>query len=116
MKSAMPTSSSISRIRTRSMVGPRPALADIAQAQGERGARAHGALGVLAQLGPDLAVDDRIAPVVEPDALGQQLGAQTVAGTRDRVDHDLDAPHGAPRRTHATAASAPGRTSGAGPA
>src|SRR6476646_6049265 len=99
MKSAMPTSSSISRIRTRSMVGPRPALADIAQAQGERGARAHGALGVLAQL--------------EPDALGEQLGAQTVARAGDRVHDELGARRPAAGLAHATAASAAGRTSGA---
>jgi hypothetical protein len=31
-------------------------------------------------------VDDRVAPVVEPDELGQELGAETVPFAGNRVD------------------------------
>ena len=46
-----------------------------------------------------LAVDDRIAPVVEADVLGQQLGAEPVAVAGDRVDAERSgAGHAATRR------------------
>ena len=37
-------------------------------------------------LGDRAAVDDRVAPVVELDPLGEQLGAEAVPGAGDRVD------------------------------
>src|SRR4051794_8782885 len=43
-------------------------------------------LGMLHELvGKGAAVDDRVAPVVEVDPLREELGADAVAGARDRV-------------------------------
>src|SRR6266566_3897327 len=61
-----------------------------AQPQGEERAAGHRPAGVLEQvLGHLAAGDDRVAPVVEPDQLRQQLGAQPVAVAPGAVDGQL---------------------------
>src|SRR3954469_2430720 len=69
------------------------------QQQGEGWAGGLGAAGELDELRRDrVRVDDRVAPVVEADVLGQQLGAQPVAVAHDRIDADGRAPgHAAAR-------------------
>jgi hypothetical protein len=55
--------------------------------QGECRAGTSGALGMLDELLGDRApVDDRVAPLVERDHLGQQLGTHPVGLAGDRVD------------------------------
>src|SRR6476469_9057934 len=64
-------------------------LAFCDQAQGELWARLGGLASVREQGGRDrLAVDDRVAPFVELDSLGQQLGAQAVAAAGDGIHAD----------------------------
>src|SRR4051794_18160529 len=68
-----------------------------AQPQRELRAGVRGLARVGDQLTWDrLAVDDRIAPLVELDPLREQLGAQAMAGAGDRVDPDASA-HAAAR-------------------
>src|SRR4051794_24990498 len=63
-----------------------------AQPQRELWAGVRGLACVCDQLAGDrLAVDDRVAPLVELDALRQQLGAEAVAGAGDRIDPDAGA-------------------------
>src|SRR5207245_82146 len=57
------------------------------RAQRERGAGGDGALGVLLEVARDrLGIDDRIAPFVQRDTLGKELGAQAVRFAFDRID------------------------------
>ena len=77
-----------------------------ARQQRELRARVHRPAGVGEQLGRDRpAVDDRVAPVVEDDHLGQQLGAQPVAVARDRIDAQVRASCGQRRAARGGAAS-----------
>ena len=55
--------------------------------QGQRRAGVGRPPGEAEQLGRDLClIEDRVTPVVEPDQLGEQLGAQAVGLAHDRVD------------------------------
>src|SRR3954462_6283942 len=84
---------------------------DVAQPQRQRRARPHGAQCVLAQLRRDLVVeDDRIAPVVELDPLGEELGAQAVPVAGDRVKLDPLAHAATPTAVRAQAEHAPRHT------
>jgi hypothetical protein len=59
--------------------------------QRERRASVGRATGVLDQLRWELRiVEDRIAPFVETDPFWEQLGAQSVRDTIDRVDADTN--------------------------
>ena len=59
------------------------------QLEGERRAGGHGAAGLAVQLGRyRTPVHDGVAPLVEPDQLGQQLGADAVPGAVDRVHQE----------------------------
>ena len=61
----------------------------LGQAQGEGGAGDCGPAGVRDEvLGQLVRVDGRVAPLVELDPLGQQLGAEPVRGAVDGVDGD----------------------------
>jgi hypothetical protein len=69
--------------RQRVRDGSRPAI----QAEREAGTRAHGRSGGRQQSGGHRAVvDERVAPLVEPDQLGQQLAADPVGVAGDRLD------------------------------
>ncbi|HLY84366.1 MAG TPA: hypothetical protein VKQ71_15370, partial [Acidimicrobiales bacterium] len=69
-------------------------LGILPEQQGQRGAGGDGAPGVSLQGGGDGArVDDGVAPVVELDPLGKEVGAQAVARTGDRVDDDAAGAH-----------------------
>jgi NADPH2:quinone reductase len=73
----------------------RPLLSVGLEQQSERRAGVSRAAGVLDEVGGHLAVDDREAPLVEPDRLRQQLRAQAVGHALDWVDAK---PHARPPR------------------
>jgi hypothetical protein len=59
----------------------------VLQPEGEQGAGAHGLAGVRQQMPWHGGVaDHRVAPVVERDQFGQQLGAQATAVAGDGID------------------------------
>ena len=65
-----------------------------AEPEGQHRADGDGAAGVVEERVRDAAVaDDRVAPVVEVDQLGEQLGAHPVAVAGDPVDLELDVRH-----------------------
>jgi L-amino acid N-acyltransferase YncA len=65
--------------------------------QGQRGAGVHRSLGQAHQLGGNvLCVDEGIAPVVQPDQLGEELDAQGMRLAGDRIDPQADAHGGDP--------------------
>ena len=63
-----------------------------------------------------LAVDDRVAPLVERDPLGQQLGAHAVGLAGDRVDAHALAHRAPVRAPSAVAGGAVAAGSGSSPA
>ena len=98
---------------------------DVATRQPERQRRAgvDGAPGMNSQVGRDWLVDDRVAPFVQLDQLGQQVRAQAVPGAGDRVDLQLQRssplplgqPAGAPAAVLAETGPAAGRRAFARP-
>src|SRR5579863_874459 len=60
------------------------------ETQRQSGTGIHSPLCMLQQLAAQLPVlDHGIAPLVEPDPLGEELGAEAVSGARDRVEGQL---------------------------
>src|ERR1700680_2195738 len=66
---------------------PSAGLVDRNQVQGSPRTLRHGAMRVLDEIvGDGSRIEDRVAPVVQPDALGKQLGADAVRLTGDGVN------------------------------
>ena len=81
------------RVPTRTRTAARTAPANRASASSRRAAapasgtrRAARRANPTSSGGTSDSIEDRVAPVVEPDQLGQQLGAQAVGLAHDRVD------------------------------
>lgn len=63
-------------------------LFDSFDEQGERRTCIGRATGVVDELGCHVALDDRVAPLIEPDGLGQKLSTKPVGDAADRVDSE----------------------------
>jgi hypothetical protein len=60
------------------------------EAEGQGGARGDGGLGVALEAGRKRAgIDDRVAPLVQGDRLGEKLGAGAAARAVDGVDQEF---------------------------
>jgi len=71
-----------------------PRDVSVGETQGELRAVLHRAPGVLHQgVGDRLRVDDRVPPIVEVHALGEELRADAVRLAFDRVDHESHGLH-----------------------